>query len=123
MNQKFYSRIRKFATAYNFTIKTLGRGILITADNSDGFNLMINRLYKMRNIYVDHRNFHTKSVLVYDINEYMEMRESQDRKSRIVNFFFEEMRRNGRNPEKAKEAQKAFAESIGGIAEYNSIYA
>lgn len=123
MNQKFYSRIRKFAVKYNFTIETVGSGILIAADNSNGYNLMINRLYKMRNIYVDHRNFHTKSVLVYDINEYMEMRESQDRKSRIVNFFFEEMRRNGQDQNAAKEAQKAYAESIGGIAEYNSIYA
>lgn len=122
--KNFYNRIAQIALALNCEYKEIPYGIMVYTPDSDynKYRLLINKIFRIKNAHFE-SNPYAQSVSIYHINDYNVKKESEDKKQKIVDYFFLELRKNGRDVKAAEKAQKIYAESIGAIKEYNQIYA
>ena len=122
--KNFYNRIAQIALALNCEYKEIPYGIMVYTPDSDynKYHLLINKIFRIKNAHFE-SNPYAQSVSIYHINDYNAKKESEDKKQKIVDYFFLELRKNGRDVKAAEKAQKIYAESIGAIKEYNQIYA
>ena len=122
MNQSFYIKISRMAKNNGYEITEIPDGVRISAPDAKEYRWMIHLLSRMKNIYFESYHY-TNSARVYDRNDYEHHRESENRRKLIIDHFWEELHRNGGDPAAAQKSQRAYAESIGGLEEYNKIYA
>lgn len=124
--KKFYNRIARMATALNCEYKEIPYGIMVyvndTEPNPDKYFLLRSHVSRLKSAHIE-GNYHAESIRVYHQDDYTVMKESENKITKLVDFFYLELRRNGGNQKAAQKAQKAYAESINATSEYNKIYA
>ena len=122
--KKFYNRIAKIAMLLNCDQKEIPYVIMVFVPENDynKYHLLLCEISRIKSARYE-TNPYAQSIRVYHKDDYAARNESNDKKQKIVDFFFLELRKNGRDNKAAQKAQKAYAESIGAMAEYNAIYA